>query len=190
MMESQMEIDEIDQEISNIDFEIQEITNDALIEAINTAQRLRASTNPFVIFLIRLFSAPDLLPHILDCPSGCKLYTYQNHSFATPEDVSIDLPYCSENMGGHEKSSHRQNHSDTTAQEKEGTQANTDTTSIQRPYGDSWFSPEAHRNIKKLKEEYHKLAKQYHPDKCNHPLSKRIFQEIVNERAIILENMS
>ena len=190
MMESQMEIDEIDQEISNIDFEIQEITNDALIEAINTAQRLRASTNPFVIFLIRLFSEPDLLPHILDCPSGCKLYTYQNHSFATPEDVSIDLPYCSENMGGHEESSHRRNYSDTTAHEKEKNQANTDATSIQRPYGDSWFSPEAHRNIKKLKEEYHKLAKQYHPDKCNHPLSKRIFQEIVNERAIILENMS
>lgn len=190
MMESQMEIDEIDQEISNIDIEIQEITSDALIEAVNTVQRLKHSTNPFIAFVIRLFSEPDLLPHILDCPSGCRLYTYQNHSFAAPQDVFIDLPYCTENVDGHDNGSHREDYSDTTTQGEQESQANADYTSIQRPYGNSWFSPEAHRDIKKLKEEYHKLAKQYHPDKCKHPLSKQIFQEIVNERANILENMN
>ena len=61
---------------------------------------------------------------------------------------------------------------------------------IQRPYGKSWFSPQAHSNIKALTKEYHKLAKQYHPDVCGHSRSREIFQEILNERAEILESMA
>ena len=41
-----------------------------------------------------------------------------------------------------------------------------------------------------LTKEYHKLAKQYHPDVCEHSRSQEIFQEILNERAEILEQMA
>ena len=44
--------------------------------------------------------------------------------------------------------------------------------------------------MKALKEEYHRLAKQYHPDVCGDRRSQQIFQEILNERAEILERMA
>ena len=58
---------------------------------------------------------------------------------------------------------------------------------IKKPYGDSWFSPEAHRDIKKLQKEYRILAKKYHPD--NPGGRGDIFADIQNERGTIIENM-
>ena len=61
--------------------------------------------------------------------------------------------------------------------------------SVKKPYGDSWFSPEAHRSVHKLREEYRALAKRYHPDVCKRTDSKEIFQDILNEQAQLLETM-
>ena len=61
---------------------------------------------------------------------------------------------------------------------------------IQRPYGKNWFSPQAHSDMKTLTKEYHRLAKQYHPDVCEHSRSQEIFQDILTERAEILEHMA
>ena len=61
---------------------------------------------------------------------------------------------------------------------------------VVRPFGDCWFSPAARQDMKALKEEYHRLAKQYHPDVCGDRRGQQIFQEILNERAEILEQMS
>lgn len=58
---------------------------------------------------------------------------------------------------------------------------------IKKPYGDSWFSPEAHRDIKMLQKEYRILAKKYHPD--NPGGRGDIFADIQNERGTIIENM-
>ena len=63
-----------------------------------------------------------------------------------------------------------------------------DITYPQKPYGDSWFSEDAHKNIFSLKKEYHLLAKKYHPDHCKHMKAKEIFQDILAERAEILES--
>lgn len=44
--------------------------------------------------------------------------------------------------------------------------------------------------MKALKEEYHRLAKQYHLDVCGDRRGQQIFQQILNERAEILEQMA
>lgn len=186
--ETQMEIDDIKQAICDIDYEIQELTEDALINAADTIQRLRESQEPITKFLLRLFLDRELLAHILEAHGNCRLYTCQGFSFVTPADVNIDIPYCEQQPEqGHSNQTEEHTGHGTNQGQKEKTQEDEP---VVRPYGASWFSPEAHRDMKRLKEEYHNLAKQYHPDRCKHPRSKQIFQEILSERADILENMN
>ena len=209
--ETRMEIDEINQSISEIDYEISVLTSDAMVEAADTIQRLQSSTNPFVHYLFCLFSDMDALLHMISAQQEAfKLYSYKGFHFVTPADVHVDLPYTidqkqeeksrksdyqeSSQREYREQSQHSTNEQYHTHQE--GTQQSQreqkkDTGApIKKPYGISWFSPEAHRSMKKLKEEYRSLAKKYHPDVCDHPRSKEIFQDILNERADILEHMN
>ncbi len=53
-------------------------------------------------------------------------------------------------------------------------------------YEDSWFSPEAHRELSVLKKEYRALVKKYHPDASGEK-DAAIMLLIMNERADILE---
>lgn len=206
MDETQMEIDEIGQSIAEIDYEISMLTSDAMVEAADTIQRLQSSTNPFVRYLFCLFSDMDTLLHMLSVQQGTfRLYDYHGFHFVTPADVDIDLPYVmnqkrensrqSSNQGGsqgryHEQSQHGSNEQHHTQQERTQQSQEEQQAPIKKPYGTSWFSPKAHQSMKKLKEEYRVLAKKYHPDVCDHPRSKEIFQDILNERADILEHMN
>lgn len=187
--ETLLEIDEINQAISDIEYEIRELTEDAMINAADAIQRLRTSGNPLVQYLLRLFSEPSMLLHLLaDCQGACRLYIHGTATFVTPADVQINLAYEEESPAQEEK--HQEKHSDEQRQWERQTEGKAADEPVVKPYGNSWFSPQAHRDMKKLKEEYHALAKQYHPDKCQHPRSKEIFQEILNERADILEHMN
>lgn len=207
--ETRMEIDEINQSISEIDYEISALTSDAMVEAADTIQRLQSSMNPFVHYLFCLFSDMDALLHMISVKEGAfKLYDYNGFYFVTPADVHVDLPYIMDQkqeenrQSSYQESSHREyeqrqystNEQHRTHQEQtrqsQGDQKKDAGAPIKKPYGTSWFSPEAHRNMKKLKEEYRALAKKYHPDVCDHPRSKEIFQDILNERADILEHMN
>lgn len=58
---------------------------------------------------------------------------------------------------------------------------------IQKPYGDSWFSPEAHENRNVLKSEFRELAKEYHPDHYSGLESvsiTKVFQEIFKKSGV------
>ena len=208
--ETRMEIDEINQSISEIDYEISVLTSDAMVEAADTIQRLQSSTNPYVHYLFCLFSDVDALLHMISAQQGAfKLYNYNGFHFVTPADVHVDLPYIMDQkqeenrQSSYQESSqsryreqrqHSTNEQHRTQQERaqqsQGNQKKDTDAPIKKPYGTSWFSPEAHRSMKKLKEEYRALAKKYHPDVCDHPQSKDIFQDILNERADILEHMN
>ena len=56
-------------------------------------------------------------------------------------------------------------------------------------YGNSFFSPQAHRNLQILKQEYRKLVKRYHPDSGGDARDVEIMLMVMNERADILEKM-
>ena len=58
---------------------------------------------------------------------------------------------------------------------------------LARPYGNSWFSPNAHTDYEILKKEYYAYAKKYHPD--NAPEAEQIFKEINDERLAIIHSL-
>lgn len=205
--ETRVEIDEIKQSISEIDYEINILTNDAMVDAVDVIQRLQSSMNPFAKYLFQIFSDAKLHFHVISSQQGnfC-LYDYNGFHFAVPSDVHVDLPYAGDKTHERTDDSKRQesrqgkyqqnrqkktsgDHQTHERQDKGGRQESKEEP-IVKPYGTSWFSPEAHRDMKKLKEEYRSLAKKYHPDVSDHPRSKEAFQDILNERADILERMS
>ena len=57
------------------------------------------------------------------------------------------------------------------------------------PTSDGWFSSEAHHDLALLKKEYRQLVKMYHPDVSDNRRSTVIIQQIMTERAEILERM-
>ena len=187
--ETMQEILELESDIAEIEAEIASTTETGLLEAMNIAQELRMGNDPLADYLLRIFSDPDFLKHILYHSSRqCNLYCYNGFFFVAPSDIQIDLSAFNQNEYSdfHGSATHNQDnryHEEPHTEKKRAEP-------VVRPFGDSWFSPEAHRDRKKLKSEFNKLAKQYHPDVSKHPLSHQIFQEILNERATILENMS
>lgn len=56
--------------------------------------------------------------------------------------------------------------------------------------GYRWFSQDAAHDITVLKHEYHALVRKYHPDSTGDASTAAILQQIMNERAEILERMS
>ena len=57
------------------------------------------------------------------------------------------------------------------------------------PYEGSFFSPQAHKDIRILKQEYRKLVKRYHPDAGGDVHDVEIMLVVMNERADILESL-
>ena len=57
------------------------------------------------------------------------------------------------------------------------------------PFPGSYFSPQAHKNIRILKQEYRKVVKRYHPDSGGSAKDVEIMIRIMNERADILERI-
>ena len=58
---------------------------------------------------------------------------------------------------------------------------------IKKPYGSSWFSPDAHKDLSVLKHEYRTLILIYHPDSPQG--SAEIFIDIQNERNFIISKI-
>lgn len=52
---------------------------------------------------------------------------------------------------------------------------------VEKPFVDSWFSESAHQNAEILKKEFRDLAKKYHPDTSDIPESTELFQNISAE---------
>ena len=147
------------------------------------AHKLSTSTDPFLHYLYRYYTDSSLREHVLkDCSEGSILYSCLGCEFAVPADVLIDLPHRTAQINSSERKEKAPHVSEQNTQPQEAP--------IVRPFGDCWFSSAARQDMKALKEEYHRLAKQYHPDVCGDRRSQQIFQEILNERAEILERMA
>ena len=169
------EVLEIEQEIKNFILVNQE-------ECKITIRWLKESADPLVQLLLSIFDDPSILDEVLSVDSeNCIIYTYGQLYFAMPPNMKLNIPlYC--------RTSSDYKNDTNTSSKKNSKETPYTFVYIDRPYGNSWFSPQAHIDFKLLKTEYHALARKYHPD-CNpHPQSKSTFQQILNERATILES--
>lgn len=180
--ELEMEVEELRQDIREIESEIQDMINEGISAAKGAAQRFSNKSDILSQYLRRIISDSDFLYRVLNVdPENCTVYTFGDFTFTVPKGVNLD------GSSGNTEHKTRDTHSDKAGPSSH--EFNYHDTPIVRPYGNSWFSPEAHKKLKALRKEYHLLAKQYHPDLCSHPRSKEIFQEILNERASILETI-
>lgn len=131
---------------------------DVIRAAEQRIQAWRASKCPEVRYLLRLYSDPEYLERML-CNNGTDvLYCTSNGFFYMAPEGEIELDYL---PGG----------ADTQ-------EAPVD---VEKPFGDSWFSPNAHSDPAALKKEFRELAKKYHPDVSNEALATVIFKEISAE---------
>ena len=161
--------------ISSREVELKRLIESRIAHHQNKLNEYKNSGNSYLRFIISLFKDQHLLQHVLYSNSDdCIMYIYDNKLFVTPTDIKIKLEYYDSNFNKHVGTEDDYRHSNAAGLEYDG----------------KWFSPEAYRNEKKLKEEYLRLAKKYHPDTNNNPESTKIFQEISNERDKILEQMN
>lgn len=157
---------------NEIDSEIEK----TLQSASDTATGLNNTNNIYAKFLLDLYDNPDFLYHIISDESDKKLlYLYSGFMFVTPSDVIIKLYYY-DDLYGDKKINF--------------TQSEEKTKFGKKPYGNSWFSPEAHKDIKMLKLEYAELAKRFHPDTSRTSETVKYFKEITLERNFIKENLT
>lgn len=165
------EILELNNDIEEIYIEIENIISTYNSNLDSKISSLKQSKNKFIVFLLSLFENPDyLLQAISTKEENSKYYNYLGFEFTTYSNLDIDLDEEIED--------------DTSCSESEGIDD-----AIKSLYGDSWFSPNAHKDIKVLSAEYRKLAKEYHPDICKNINASKVFVDIANERAEIIESI-
>ena len=152
--------------------EIKLVMEDAVMEALELLEETRNGNDPVSKYLYRIYFEPDFFEQVLSAIKEQRrihLYKYHGFYFIAPEFAEIDLP----------------------CQEATAAAVGQDNTMpAGKPlYGNSWFSHAAHGDIDKLKSEYRKLAKTYHPDVSNQPNSNQLFQDISNEYQVILQSL-
>lgn len=171
---------EIEMEIAEVENELYDFVTQEVKTAKETAEQLLNCDDEYIKLLISLIKSPNKISSILDSVSS-KMYVYGKKAFILSENETINLPYINmpcDNVSDDFMSFWSEEASETDAENQ---------VCIEKPYGDSWFSPKAHTDEKTLKEEYRNLAKIYHPDIAKAKESEAIFKEINNERADILD---
>lgn len=172
-------IEDLERKINALEIKIASDTEKRVKEIRRTFSKYRQTNDAYNNFILSLYNSSSKLARILNCDiKNCYLYVHDNHWFITPTDIKLNLDYYDRSFNLHRKSNAK----------SEDIPHNT--SYGQKPYGDRWFSPEAYRNEGKLKEEYLKLAKKYHPDVNKKLESTKIFQEISRERDEIMKHMN
>lgn len=141
------------------------VMENAIDEALCYLEEMRTNNYPLASYLHRIFFEPDFFERVQLATKDrldLRLYHYEGFYFLAPAFANINLPY--------------QGQSSSTQNINKGV-----STSNIPPYGNSWFSNEAHHSIDTLKLEYRKLAKTYHPDVCKLPNSSDLFKAISTE---------
>lgn len=127
-----------------------------------TIAQWKSGKSPLFTYLLKLYTDPDYLYEVLGSSiDRFKLLRRGDYYFIAPADMETMIW-------------------------EESAAADSATGATERPYGNSWFSKEAHVDIQTLRKEYRALVKEYHPDVCTRPNSTEIIQEIFNEYSEIL----
>ena len=141
------------------------VIENAIDEALCYLEEMRTKNYPLANYLHRIFFEPDFFERVLLATKekqDLRLYCYEGFYFVAPAFAEIELPHLGQPASKNEAKK------ETSTKEKP-------------PYGNSWFSEEAHQSADVLKSEYRKLAKIYHPDICKLPDSSDLFKAISTE---------
>lgn len=174
-------INDIQTEIAEFENELYDFVRSEVEKAKEMAASLINSNDEYIKLLIKFIKYSDKILLMLNSSSN-KMYVYYKNAFILPDDETVNLPYINipcDSVPDEFMSFWLDEIPEADVQND---------VSIEKPYGDSWFSLNAHTDEKLLKEEYRNLAKKYHPDVAKTKESKTVFQEINNERADILDN--
>ena len=164
-----MDLEEVKKEIEHC----REIYNTFLDKRIET---IKNSEHPFVKRILSMYNEPEKIKEYLSNTS----YKYQTiilegHHFFVDESLAEEINLWNQNINDKTRNENNQNEQ-------------TESVKAEKTYGDSWFSPNAHKDVGILRTEYKKLAKMYHPD--INPEYSSIFVEINIERSKILDNFN
>lgn len=157
------------------------IVEDSISEATETLNDSANSTDPLVRYLYRLYFEPDFFEQVLFATQNnhtMHLYEHKGFYFVAPDFAEINLPPLEV------QNTQKKNSAKAKPKKEEAVPQQTPI------YGNSWFSPKAHRDADVLKSEYRKLAKQYHPDVSDLEDSTRLFQNISAEYKDLLEGLN
>lgn len=138
-------------------FELENYIEDTIQAAQQRIERWKHSKNQAVQYLLHIYSDPGYLEKMLSSNGGWTLYdTFDGFLYMAPtgEIESHYLPVDS---------------------------ISEEITEIEKLFGDSWFSEEAHMDITVLKKEFRGLAKKYHPDISDTAQASAIFKDISAE---------
>lgn len=150
------------------------VMENAVDEALSLLEELHDKNHPLANYLYRVYFEPDFFEQVLRSvrkKQDLRLYRYKDFYFIAPAFAEINLPYQEQRNSGEDTK-------------------NEACISDNPTYGESWFSNEAHCDLKLLRLEYRKLAKEYHPDVSKHHDSNRLFQMILAEYNALLEYMT
>ena len=170
--ETKMLIEQYNNALTQAERAIIPIIEAAINETLVILQEMKDSSDSFVQYLYRIYFEPDFFERVLFSVSSkadLRLYNHKGFYFLAPKFAQIDLPYWDP---------------DYNQAENNARQANTPL------YGTSWFSLEAHKDLSKLKSEFRKLAKEYHPDVSRHADCNRLFIAISAEYEDIQKELS
>lgn len=171
------ELDELSRRIGETERVIRNLQEKILQEADNEVEQIKKSKNTFVVFMLSVFKNSNFLYRLISNNiDNYLLYYYNRFSFIAPLDIKLNLMYFDDPLG---EGKYNYDNNDNYGNQY-----------YKKSYDNSWFSFEAHNNKRKLKEEYRKLAKQYHPDISNNLQATIVFQEITQEKNDILKSMS
>lgn len=144
------------------------------------------------VFYENAFSSMTSILYCCDIPFivNTKLYEkFKNINKQKDQQKETDNKNSTRN--NQEKESNQSNSNRNYKQEKKQSKSTfkkeSKVSDIKKPYGDSWFSPEAHKDLATLKHEYRKLILKYHPDSPEG--SAEIFIDIQDERTSIINKL-
>jgi len=141
--------------------------------------------NKIISEIYRLSSDPEYYRFYLRRLSRPKVLVFQfGHFWYIDKEIYDQYFNSSESDSSH---SNKQTRGNQNAKSSFKSKEFVNKDKIKKPYGDCWFSPEARKDIRRLKKEYRRLAVMFHPD--NFDGDPGIFVEIQMERMDILSKM-
>ena len=178
-----MSSSQIQEQIESIKMDLEDVKNEIerCREIYNTfldkrVEAIKNSEHPFVKRVLSMYNDPEKIKEYLSNTS----YKYQTvilegYHFFVDESLAEEINIWNHSINEKIKKEINPNE-----------QSKSENTT--KTYGDSWFSPNAHKNVAILGTEYKKLAKIYHPDV--NPEYSSIFVEINIERSKILDSFN